>query len=70
MKNQVQSQTEDLGLEKRGQVWIPQDLSLLGSGDQNGEVEAEKSFLQVTLTFIIRCFFCIHNCLNKTFILL
>ena len=54
MKNQVQSQTEDLGLEKRGQVWIPQDVSLLGSGDQNGEVEAEKSFLQVTLTFIIR----------------
>ena len=54
MKDQVQSQTEDLGLEKRGQVWIPQDLSLLGSGDQNGEVEAEKSFLQVTLTFIIR----------------
>ena len=70
MKNQIQSQTEDLGLEKRGQVWIPQDLSLLGSGDQNGEVEAEKSFIQVTLTLIIRCFCCIHNCLNKTFILL
>ena len=50
MKDQVSSQAEDFRLEIRGQVWIPQDLSLLGSGDQNEEVEAEKSTLQVTLS--------------------
>lgn len=49
MKDQVSSQAEDFRLEKRGQVWIPQDMSLLGSGDQNEEVEAEKSTLQAVL---------------------
>ena len=71
MKNLITSQAEDLRLEKRGQVWIPQDVSLLGSADQNEEVEAEKSTLQVTLSFNKRCLsHCICNCLFEIFVLI
>ena len=71
MKDPISSQAEDFRLEIRGQVWIPQDMSLLGSGDQNERAEAEKSTLQVMMSFNERCFsHCICNCLLKIFVLI